>query len=79
MYTRALLEAVINPPGEVNKPEPIPWMVLDLIKAPRCPFYTSRCSLEEPPLVEVGKRTLDIMLALQLTPVLALARLYHWV
>jgi peptide/nickel transport system ATP-binding protein len=61
-YTRALLKAVINPLSKVNKLEPIPGTVPDLIRPPRgcrfhprCPYFSDIC-LERPPEFRVGPR-----------------------
>ena len=60
-YTMGLLRAVPNPQADIEKLEPIPGTIPNLIYPPpgcrfhpRCPFARDVCKREKPPLVEVG-------------------------
>ena len=60
-YTMGLLRAVPNPQADIEKLEPIPGTIPNLIYPPpgcrfhpRCPFARDACKREKPPLVEVG-------------------------
>ncbi len=60
-YTMGLLRAVPNPQADVEKLEPIPGTIPNLIYPPpgcrfhpRCPFARDVCKREKPPLVEIS-------------------------
>ncbi len=60
-YTMGLLRAVPNPQADIEKLEPIPGTIPNLIFPPpgcrfhpRCPFARDVCKREKPPLVEVS-------------------------
>ncbi len=60
-YTMGLLRAVPNPQADIEKLEPIPGTIPNLIYPPpgcrfhpRCPFARDVCKREKPPLVEVS-------------------------
>ncbi len=60
-YTMGLLRAVPNPQADIEKLEPIPGTIPNLIYPPpgcrfhpRCPFARDACKREKPPLVEVS-------------------------
>ena len=62
-YTKALLKAVPNPLGRIERLESIPGTVPDLIRPPRgcrfhprCPYVFDRCKAERPPLLRSGPR-----------------------
>ncbi len=60
-YTMGLLRAVPNPQADIEKLEPIPGTIPNLIYPPpgcrfhpRCPFARDVCKREKPPLVEIS-------------------------